>query len=281
MQTGQPSRTAFAAAVHRATHQIVDHPILLTDPYARLILGPEAMAQMKQAPDPAWAKSQPPMRALIIARLLLAEETLAKAVARSIDQYVVLGAGLDTFAYRNPHPGVQVFEVDYPATGEWKQASLKQAGIPIPTNVTYAPIDFEHETLQAGLKRAGFDLTRPAVFAWLGVIPYLTRQAIETTLAAIGSLPKGSEVVFDYGEPRDRLPAAAQAAIEQRMAALAAIGEPWLSFFAPEDMAALLRASGFSEIEDLTGEDINARWFAGRSDGLATYPMSHILRARV
>lgn len=281
MEKGQPSRTAFAAAVHRATHQIVDHPILLADPYARVILGPEAAERMKTPPAPEYAIRTAAIRALIVARLLLAEETLARAVERGVTQYVVLGAGLDTFAYRNPFPRLQVFEVDYPATGEWKQASLAQASIPIPRNVTYAAIDFEQETLPAGLKRAGFDLSRPAVFAWLGVIPYLTREAIETTLRAIGALSAGTEVIFDYGEPRDRLPEGVRAAMEERMAALASIGEPWISFFAPEDMAALLRDCGFSEVEDLAGAQINARWFAGREDSLATYPLSHVLRARV
>jgi methyltransferase (TIGR00027 family) len=281
VEDGKPSRTAFAAAVHRATHQIVDKPSLLADPHVVTILGPEAVERMKTPPEPAWAASSAPMRAGIVARLLFAEETLAAAVARGVDQYVVLGAGLDTFAYRNPYPSVRVFEVDYPATGDWKQASLAQAGIAIPDNVTYAGVNFETETLAHGLERAGFDLAKPAVFAWLGVIPYLTREAIETTLTAVAALPAGTEIVFDYGEPRETLPAAVQERMKERMANLAVIGEPWLSFFAPADMAALLTKAGFSEIEDLAGAQINARWYADREDGLRAYPMAHALRARV
>ncbi len=221
------------------------------------------------------------MRGLIVARSLLAEETLAKAVARGVDQYVLLGAGLDTFAYRNPFADIRVFEVDYEATGRWKQEQLKSAGIAIPGNVTYAAVNFERETLAHGLERAGFDLTKPAVFAWLGVIPYLTREAIETTLAAVGSLAAGTEIVFDYGEPRETLPEAVQAHMRERMERLAAIGEPWISFFAPDDMAAMLTKAGYSEIEDLAGAQINARWYADRQDGLRSFPMAHVLRARV
>jgi methyltransferase (TIGR00027 family) len=281
MEEGKPSRTAFGAATHRATHLIVDQPPLFSDPYAVTILGPEAVERMKTQPDEAWAASTRPMRAGIVARLLLAEGTLAKAVERGVTQYVVLGAGLDTFAYRNPWPQVRVFEVDYPATGEWKQQSLTQASIPIPGNVTYAGINFERETLTHGLERAGFDLTKPAVFAWLGVIPYLTREAIEATLAAVGSLPAGTEIIFDYGEPRESLPEIVQERMKERMAALAAIGEPWISFFAPSEMEAMLRKAGFSEVEDLAGADINARWYVDRQDGLRAYPMAHVLRARV
>lgn len=278
MEQGRPSRTAMAAAGHRWAHQIVDRPVLFNDPHARIIFGPHPidMAAVRQQ-----AATQSGMRALIVARSLLAEETLAAAVANGVDQYVLLGAGLDTFAYRNPFPALRVFEVDYPATGQWKRERLAEAGVPVPPSVSYAAIDFERETLPEALARAGFDLSRPAVFAWLGVTPYLTREAIEATLRAVAALQPGTEIVFDYGEPRDALPFAAQARMQERMAALAAIGEPWISFFAPADLAILLYAAGFSEVEDLSGREMNRRWFSGRVDGLAAWPVSHVVRARV
>jgi methyltransferase (TIGR00027 family) len=281
VEDGKPSRTAFSAAGHRALHQTADKPVLFKDPWAFPILGPPPAEPLDPEKLAQHAANTASMRALIVARSLLAEGTLAAAVADGVDQYVLLGAGLDTFAYRNPYPSVRVFEVDYEATGRWKQAQLTAAGVAIPANVTYAAINFETETLAEALARAGFDLARPAVFAWLGVIPYLTREAIETTLKAVGSLAKGTQIIFDYGEPRETLPAAVQERMKERMAHLAAIGEPWLSFFAPDDMAALLTTAGFTEIEDLAGAQINARWYADRQDGLRAYPMAHVLRARV
>jgi methyltransferase (TIGR00027 family) len=283
MEPGQPSRTAFAAAAHRATHQVVDMPVVLADPLAARILGlpddPALQPSRQRAAE--LAAEGATMRALIVARSLLAEQTLEAAVAGGASQYVLLGAGLDTFAYRSPFPALRVFEVDYPSTGQWKRARLAAAGILIPDSVTYAAIDFERETLSEALARTAFDFSRPAIFAWLGVTPYLTREAIAATLAAVASLPAGTQIVFDYGEPRDDLPETAQAFMRERMARLAAIGEPWISFFTPADMAALLTASGFSEIEDLDGAKINARWYAGRADGLQAYPRAHVARAKV
>jgi methyltransferase (TIGR00027 family) len=194
---------------------------------------------------------------------------------------VLLGAGLDTFAYRNPWPQVRVFEVDAPASEQWKQGALETASVPIPPNVVYAPVDFEHESLMDGLSRAGFDASRPAVFAWLGVALYLTRPAIETTLGTVGALPFGTELVFDYSVPPESLHEPARSAIRDMMANVAARGEPWISFFMPAEIAALLPACGFTEVEDLSGIEINRRWYHGRGDGLAASPVSHIVRARV
>lgn len=271
----------MAAAGHRMIHQLVDKPVSLADPLAIAILGPPPPNVPDMDTIRSHADSTRPMRAQIVGRSLFAEETLAKAVGRGVDQYVLLGAGLDTFAYRNPHPNLRVFEVDNPDSGRWKRERLSLNDIRVPANVSYAAIDFERETLRDALQRAGFDLTKPAVFAWLGVTVYLTREAILTTLKAVASLAKGTEIVFDYGEPRDQLPAEIQARMQERMAALASIGEPWISFFKPAEMAALLHEAGFSETEDLNGHDINVRWFSNRADGLATTHLAHYVRARV
>ncbi len=281
MEPGKPSRTAMAAAAHRMVHQLVDRPVALVDPLAIAILGPLPPNARDQDAINRHAAATGYMRAQIIGRSLFAEETLAKAVAGGVDQYVLLGAGLDTFAYRNPWPQLRVFEVDNPDTGLWKRQRLALNGIPVPPNVSYAAIDFETETLRDALGRTGFDLARPAVFAWLGVTVYLTRDAILATLRAIASLAKGGEIVFDYGEPRDQLPPEIQARVRERMNALAAIGEPWITFFRPQDMAVMLEEAGFSETEDLNGYAINARWFSGRTDGLLTTPLAHYVRARV
>ncbi|HEX5007814.1 MAG TPA: SAM-dependent methyltransferase [Hyphomonadaceae bacterium] len=281
MEPGKPSRTAMAAAGHRMIHQLVDRPLAFADPLAIAILGPAPPNAPGIDAIRAHADATRLLRAQIVGRSLFAEETLARAVARGVDQYVLLGAGLDTFAYRNPYPQLHIFEVDNPDSGRWKQERLALNTIPVPANVSFVAIDFEHETLRDALARGGFDLQKPAVFAWLGVTVYLTREAILKTLKAVASLAEGTEIVFDYGEPRDALPAEVQARMQERMAALAAIGEPWISFFRPVEMAALLNEAGFSETEDLDGNAINLRWFSGRADGLATTRLSHYVRAKV
>ena len=196
MQPGQPSRTALRAAAHRAAHQSVEHGRVFADPLAIRVLGeaPEAVfgADLHSAATRG-------MRLFIAARSRFAEETLAAAVARGVRQYVVLGAGLDTFAHRNPYAdqGLRVFEVDHPATQGWKRGRLADAGLATPASLTFAPVDFERQTLAEGLANAGFDTAAPAVFAWLGVVVYLTRGAVLGTLGWIASLPPGTEVVFD------------------------------------------------------------------------------------
>jgi methyltransferase (TIGR00027 family) len=281
MEPGKPSRTAMAAAGHRMIHQLVDRPLAFADPLAIAILGPPPPNAPGIEAIRAHADATRILRAQIVGRSLFAEETLARAVARGVDQYVLLGAGLDTFAYRNPWPQLRVFEVDNADSGRWKGERLAANAIPVPASVSYVAIDFERETLGDALDRGGFDLRKPAVFAWLGVTIYLTRKAILTTLKAVASLAEGTEIVFDYGEPRENLPPEIAARARERMSALAAIGEPWISFFRPADMAAMLTDAGFSEVEDLAGSDINARWFAGRSDGLFTTPLAHYVRARI
>jgi len=202
----------------------------------------------------------------MVARSRYAEDLLARAVSQGVDQYVLLGAGLDTFAYRNPFPNVHVFEIDHPATQQWKRELLAANNISIPQSLTYVPVDFEHQRLSEQLAPAGFDSTRPAFFAWLGVVPYLTEDAFRSTLSLIASSPAGSGVVMDYGQPRSALPYLEQLAHDSLASRVQLAGEPFQLFFTPPEMAAEL--SAFRSIEDLGSEQINARYFAGRSDDL-------------
>ena len=130
------------------------------------------------------------------ARSRYAEDRLAEAVAQGVTQYVVLGAGLDTFAYRNPFPALRVFEVDFPATQVWKRTMLEEAAIALPSNLVFVALDFEHQTLAEGLTQAGLDLQKPAFFGWLGVVPYLTLDAFRATLSVVAQMPAGSAVTF-------------------------------------------------------------------------------------
>ena len=198
-----------------------------------------------------------------------------------VRQLVVLGAGLDTFAYRNPHAeaGLAVFEVDHPATQAWKRQLLAGAGLAPPPSLTFAPVDFEQETLAGGLAAAGFDPARPAFFTWLGVVPYLTREAIFATLGFIAGLPGGAEVVFDYAEPPSALTPAQAAAHAVRAERVAALGEPWLSYFTPGELHAELRGLGLGEIENLGPRGIAARYFGVAPDRVPPAG-GHVIRAR-
>ncbi|TWB82683.1 methyltransferase (TIGR00027 family) [Nitrospirillum amazonense] len=281
MEAGRPSRTALAVAALRAAHQVMDAPVIFADPVALPILGPDAEARIRA--DEARLHAPPArfLRAALVARSRFAEDRLAMAVAAGVDQYVVLGAGLDTFAYRNPHPGVRVFEVDHPATQAWKRAMLEAAGIAPPAGVAYAAIDFERDTLTDALTRAGFDWNRPAFIAWLGVTVYLTRDAILDTLRRVATLPAGSAIVFDYSLPPDRLTKAQQTTFQAMADRAAAEGEPWRSFFTPDALGAELRRLGYGAVEDVGPVELNPRYFAGRADGLVLGGISRLVHAAV
>jgi methyltransferase (TIGR00027 family) len=196
------------------------------------------------------------------------EDRLAEAVAQGVRQYIILGAGLDTFAYRNPFPSLRVFEVDFPTTQEWKKAMLSDASIAIPTGLTFVPLDFEHQTLADGLAAAGFDAQMPAFFSWLGVIPYLTLDAVRATLGAIAQLPAGSAVGFDYALAPETLTPAGRIAFHALAARVAAAGEPFQLFFTPETLQSELRRAGFKRFEQRGSEQLNELYFQGRADGL-------------
>ncbi|MDR7119008.1 class I SAM-dependent methyltransferase [Caulobacter sp. BE254] len=255
----EPSRTAWMAATHRAAHQVLESGRIFADPLALPILGLDAETVAR---DALAHPARRAMRAFVAARSAFAETALARAVeGRGLDQLVVLGAGLDTFAYRNPFADrLRVFEVDHPATQAWKRRRLGEAGVAAPGDLVYAAVDFERDTLLDGLRNAGFDDRRPAFFVWLGVAPYLTPQAVRATLAVIGGLP-GSAVVFDYADPPSALSDEARAAHVLRAERVAALGEPWLSYFEPAVLHALLRNLGFVAIEDLGPPDLARRYW--------------------
>jgi methyltransferase (TIGR00027 family) len=275
----RPSRTAQGAAMHRAAHQLLDRPLLFEDPLALRIIGTQAETELRSGRD--WhGFAAPGLRAFIVARSRLAEDILCGALARGTGQYVLLGAGLDTYAWRRNGNRPRVFEVDHPATQAWKKIRLDEAGMPAPANHVFAPVDFENESLFAGLERAGFDFGSPAVVAWLGVTPYLTAEAVAATLGFLATrLTPGSEILFDYAEPlqrHDPAQAARFAALSERVARA---GEPFRSFFEPGGLARDLRALGFSQICDLDAPALNARYLASRNDGLRIVGGGHCLHA--
>ncbi|HEY1723470.1 MAG TPA: SAM-dependent methyltransferase [Magnetospirillaceae bacterium] len=257
MQTGQFSRTALGAAGHRAVHQVLEQGVIFADPLAVPILGDDFAEQLDDA------RAMPAKRGLrlfVALRARFAEDALARAVEAGTGQLVVLGAGLDTYAYRGAcRDRLRIFEVDYPATQEWKRARLAAASIPLPPQLTFAPVDFERETLAEGLAAAGFDATRPSFFIWLGVVPYLTEAAVFATLGYVAALPGGAEIVFDCPQPEHMVADLGARAFRAELARrVGALGEPLLSRFAPEDMRARLAAAGFGMVEMLGPEDSSA-----------------------
>jgi methyltransferase (TIGR00027 family) len=206
----------------------------------------------------------------MVARSRYAEDQLAHAVRQGVNQYVILGAGLDTFAYRNPYPAGQlrVFEVDHPATQAWKRDRLTSEGIAIPSTLAFAPVDFERDTLATGLRDVGFQADQPTFFSWLGVTPYLSPEAFDATLSFIAGMPRSSGLALDYAVSRDSLNLIERTALDALASRVASAGEPFQLFFGQAHLASQLRSLGFCEIEDIGSKQINDRYFSGRSDGL-------------
>ena len=264
METGRASKTALGVAIRRAAHQIMERPRILDDPIALRLIGSGFARGMERAMHPVGRD----FRAFMAVRSRYVEDQLAAAVAQGVTQYVVLGAGLETFAYRNPFPELRVFEVDFPATQEWKRAMLAEAGIELPHSLTFVALDFEHHTLAEGLAEAGFDARRSAFFGWLGVVPYLTLEAFRATLEAIAQLPAGSGVGFDYALAPETLSPIGRKAFDALAGRVAANGEPFQLFFTPETLESELRRAGFQRSEQLDSDQLNNLYFKDRDDGL-------------
>jgi methyltransferase (TIGR00027 family) len=281
LQPGEPSRTARSTALQRAAHQLLETPRVFEDPVALRIFGARGVAWLGRNLDTYRTGRARAMRAFLVMRSRYAEDQLALAVARGVTQYVVLGAGLDTFAYRNPHPRLRVFEVDHPSTQAWKRSRLQEQGIGVPRSLTFAPVDFETQTLAGGLKAARFRADRPAFFSWLGVTIYLSKEAVAGTLRTIAAGVKGSQVVFDFAPPSNAIGAQERASRERSAAYLARAGEPWINFYSPGPFAEELRASGYSAARALGSDEMNQRYFSNRSDGFRLYGSGHMMTAQV
>jgi methyltransferase (TIGR00027 family) len=267
MQDARPSRTALRVALRRAAHQLYDaRPLVLNDPIAVPILGASFDEELRRTPTRPDRPFSIALRAFLVARSRYAEDSLTRAVAHGVTQYVLLGAGLDTFAHRNPFQQLRVFEVDHPATQQWKRELLETSTLPTPANLTYVPLDFERESLPEQLRSAGFDPQAPAFFAWLGVVPYLTIEAFRSTINFIAAQAPGSGLVLDYSQPRSALPFLEKLAHDSLAARVQLAGEPFQLFFTPPEIAAELTA--FQSLEDLGSSEINARYFANRTDDL-------------
>jgi methyltransferase (TIGR00027 family) len=266
----------------RAAHMVLDgEPKILNDPTVLQLLGPAAVDQIRAVAGKPQSRTARGLRAHVVLRNRFAEDRLREAMRRGVTQYVILGAGGDTFAYRQPDwaRSIDVFEVDHVASQEDKRQRLAAAGIDIPPNVRYAPIDFETTPLRDGLVAGGVDVAAPAFFSWLGVTMYLTETAIDAVVKTVATFGRGSEIVFTYAR---REPAARDPADGPSLADIAAaMGEPWLSYFDVDALDRRLRADGFSDVYFLTAADADVRYFANRTDGLQSPPHPSVVSAVV
>jgi methyltransferase (TIGR00027 family) len=286
----------MVAAIQRAEHLLWDDaPKIFEDPLALGLSGigsaSELLARFEAVQAEHARQSTPEMaqvsyrcaRAGIVVRQRYAEDALDEAVARGVGQYVILGAGLDSFAYRRRDLAavLRVFEVDHPATQEWKRARLRDLDVTLPSHVTFIPLDFEQHTLADGLQAGGHRPDRPTFFSWLGVTHYLTAEAVFTTLRYVASLAAGSEIVFSYFMPEALCHDEDRPMLTLWKARRSAQGEPVLSLFEPSGLAVRLRALGFTQVWDIGPEEADARYCARRTDGLRVFPHMHLMKARV
>jgi methyltransferase (TIGR00027 family) len=286
MEEERPSATAEGAAVMRMVHQLQDDdPKILEDPVTPRLLDPNSdfyrsrLELLERLPIPTRQR----LKATFVMRSRYSEDCLAEAASRGVRQYVILGAGLDTFAYRQPSwaHALSIFEIDHPATQQWKRRLLTQGGIAIPDNVRIVPVNFENASLKSALSEAGLDFGATIFFSMLGVSQYLTDTAFEQTLDTVLSAAPGSEIVFSFVASDEVLPPDDAALVRAFIAQFAAMGEPWLLRIAPEQLAAKLRTMGFSKVFHLTPDLANARYFQNRRDGLNAAIIEQMISAAV
>ena len=263
MREGEASRTSIKVAARRAAHQLLDTPRVFDDPFALRILPPHVAEDLERDPQ-KYDRSTIGryLRAFLVVRSRFAEDELANAVARGVTQYVLLGAGFDTFSLRNPFDGLTVFELDHPATQRAKRARLASASLEPKPRTVFAPVDLATTSLDDALQRAGFDRTQRSLFSWLGVSMYLELEAIRATLRTIAALADAT-VVFDYAIKPAWYDLPSRTILGVMAKRVAAVGEPWVSFFRPDVMKRELASCGFRTIRDVGADELNARYLAG------------------
>jgi methyltransferase (TIGR00027 family) len=277
-----PKPTALKVAILRAAHQLLDNPVVFEDPLAVKILGTAEEKSLLNNLSQYNTPRLKGLRASLVVRSRLAEDKWTQSQAHGVHQYVILGAGLDTFAYRSQgRDRIRIFEVDLPATQRWKRECLRKAGIEEPPSLVFVPVDFERSTLAEGLRQAAFRGSEPAFFSWLGVTMYIGEEAVMSTLRFIASLAPGSGVVFDYGVLPRLLSSRERSSMELLAAKAAEHGELWKTYFDPSALAPTLRSLGFNLVEEFGPEDLNELYFSGRLDGLRKSGVSRLIHARI
>lgn len=277
-----PDNTAVRVALWRALHVEIDPPPhVVTDVIGLELADPEPGWHKRRDMNPRWTSRN---RASIVARARFVEDLVIDRAGAGCSQYVILGTGLDTFAQRQAPAGLglQVFEVDQPATQAWKQDRLEALGYVRPEWLHFVPVDFEAgESWPDRITSAGFDRSQSTVVASTGVSVYLTREAIVATLGQVAALGPGSVLAMSFMIPLDQVDADERGALQGAERGARAGGTPWLSFFTPEEMVALARAAGFSEVRHVSDGELAERYFAGRADGLRPSSAEQLIVASV
>ncbi len=267
VNNAEPDNTAIRTALWRAMHVLVDSPPhVLVDEIGVQLAAPDNEWRARPDMDPTFTSG---FRASIVARARYIEDLVAEQADRGVGQYVLLGAGLDTFAQRRPEIGsrMRIFEVDRPGPQAWKRQRLIELGFDIPKWLRLVPVDFEGGSWWDELIAAGFDVGQPAVVASTGVSMYLTTEANAATLRQIALLAPESTLAMTFLLPLDLLDEADRPGLQMAEKGAKASGTPFLSFFAPQDLLALARAVGFREVRHVPLSDLAERYFAGRTDG--------------
>jgi methyltransferase (TIGR00027 family) len=277
--TATPDSTAVRTALWRALHLEVDAPPhVLDDRIGLQLAGPDS--EWRRRPD-MNEYATPGVRASIVARARFIEDVVTEQAGHGVGQYVLLGAGLDTFAQRRPEIAsrITVFEVDQPGPQAWKRQRLVELGFGIPEWLRLVPVDFETTSWWDGLLANGFDATKPAVVASLGVSMYLTREATAATLCQSASLAPGSTVAMTFMQPVELVDSEEQAMHRATDAAARASGTPFISYYAPDEILAMARDSGFKTARHVSAADYTQRYFADRSDDLRPFTTEELLVA--
>jgi methyltransferase (TIGR00027 family) len=270
-------------AVMRAAHQLLDaEPLILADPLALPIIGARGRRWLDANRALLGIEHMRRIRGMVVIRSRVCEDELRRAIDAGTRQYVVLGAGLDTFAYRTPELAgrLTVFEVDQPATQRWKRERLREAGLAPPADLRFVAVDFNEGTLGRALAEAGFARAAPAFFAWLGVSYYLPRQSIVETLRFIAGQTAASAVVFDFALEESAVPADFLHLYRQLRGQMQHSPEPWQTWLTPGELLDTLRALGFTAVELLDAGALRERFLAGRGDDLLPGPLMGLVVAR-
>lgn len=264
-----PDSTAVRVALWRAMHVLVDPPPHVLDDVVGLKLaGPDAGWRDRPDMDPKFTSQ---FRASIVARARFIEDLVVEQIGRGVGQYVLLGAGLDTFAQRKPEIGakLRLFEVDQPGTQAWKRQRLIGLGYGVPDWLRFVPVMFDAgQSWREALAAAGFDAGKPAVVASTGVSMYLTKETNAATLRHVAALAPGSTFAMTFLLPRELNEASARAGIQAAEQGARSSGTPFISFFTPDEIMAMARDAGFRDVRHVSAADLAQRYFAGRPDGL-------------
>lgn len=263
-----PSQSAMLTAAARALHREEAPPLILDDELALGLAGARGGELIERARTLLGRDGILSFSRWVCARARATEDLVEQSIGDGIGQYVILGAGLDSFAYRRTDLAdrLRVFEVDHPASQAWKRQRLAEIGVAPPANLTFAPVDFESQTLESGLRAAGFDFASRAVFGWLGVTMYLTLDAIRATLASVASCAAGTRIALTYNQPPANVDAFGRRVTTTLAAMIGEVGEPFISVFTPDEIEDLMRSEGYVSIQHFGPEDAVRAYFPGRDD---------------